>query len=198
MSEGHGKRLEFACECVSSHGGYGDPWAGLAQRKLLSNGTKEKILCSVAQSPRTIAQLARELKLSSPSVFAHVNEMVASDLLRAAIDQPKHHPAERYYEPNFPVVRRAEHDEFTTLCEELSTEFAALFSRSIKKLERAFDTTALPSRGWRFEDLAHYLFARVQRGARVHLEDDGALPPRQHRHNGAEWVFWAEEPDEAG
>jgi DNA-binding transcriptional ArsR family regulator len=192
-----GRRLEFACECVSSHGGYGDPWAGLAQRKLLSNGTKEEILCSVARGPKTIAQLARELSLSPPSVFSHINELVSSDLIRAADGHPKRHPSERYYEPNFPVVRSAERAEFAALCEELSEQFAALFSRKLRKLERAFEGTALSERGWRFEDLAHYLYARVQRGARERLEEAGSLPQRQPHLDGAEWFFWAEEAEAA-
>ncbi|HZI20111.1 MAG TPA: winged helix-turn-helix domain-containing protein [Pyrinomonadaceae bacterium] len=190
-----GRRLDFACECVSSHGGYGDPWAGLAQRKLLSNGTKEEILCSVARDPKTIAQLARELSLSPPSVFTHVTELVSSDLIRAADGHPKRHPSERYYEPNFPVVRRAERAEFDSVCEELSEQFAALFARRLKRLEHAFDGTDLAARGWKFEDVGHYLYARVQRGARERLEDSGALPPRQPHLNGSEWVFWAEESE---
>jgi DNA-binding transcriptional ArsR family regulator len=190
-----GGRLEFACECVSSHGGYGDPWAGLAQRKLLSNGTKEEILCSVARDPKTIAQLARELRLSPPSIFSHIAELVSSDLIRAADAHPKRHPSERYYEPNFPVVRREERAEFDSLCEELSEQFAALFTRRVRKLERAFDETTLPARGWKFEDVAQYLYARVQRAARELLEEGGALPPRQSHLDGAEWVFWAEEAE---
>jgi DNA-binding transcriptional ArsR family regulator len=185
--------LEFACECVSAHGGYSDTWAGLAQKKLLSNGTKELILCSVARQPKTITQLARELEISPPSVFTHVNEMISSDLLRIADEQAKRYPTERYYEPNFPVVRRGEREKFDLLCDELSEQFASAFARKLKKLEQAFNLTTLPARGWKFEDLAHYLFARVQRGARERLEDDGALPPRQARHDGSEWNFWAEE-----
>jgi len=192
-----GRRLEFACECVSAHGGYGDPWAGLAQRKLLSHGTKEEILCSVARGPKTIAQLARELSLSPPSVFSHITELVTSDLIRAADGFPKLHPSERYYEPNFPVVSRAERAEFDSLCEELSEQFASLFSHKLKKLERVFDGTGMPARGWKFEDLAQYLYTRVQRGARERLEDSGALPQRRPHHNGAEWLFWAEEAEGA-
>src|SRR5687768_13531083 len=98
------RRLEFACECVSAAGGYGDPWAAVAQNRLLPDGTKEKILTLVSREPRTIAQLAGELELSKPSVHAHVSEMVASELLRVSEAWEKKHPSERYYEPGFPVV----------------------------------------------------------------------------------------------
>lgn len=191
-----GKRLEFACECVSARGGYSDPWAGLSQKRLLPAGTKEEILCSLASAPKTIAQLARELGLSGPSVFTHVAEMAASELLREADGQRKRYPAERYYEPNFPVVNRQESACFEGVCEELSNEMASLFERRLGQLREAFERTTLAGHGWTFEDLTHYFFARAQRGARAALEDRGTLPPRSSHLNGVEWVFWAEECQE--
>ncbi|HEV2861247.1 MAG TPA: winged helix-turn-helix domain-containing protein [Pyrinomonadaceae bacterium] len=191
-----GKRLDFACECVSARGGYSDPWAGLSRKRLLPAGTKEEILCSLASAPKTIAQLARELGLSGPSVFSHVTEMAASELLREADGPPKRYPAERYYEPNFPVVKRQESARFEAVCEELSSEMASLFESRLGPLREAFERTTLPQRGWAFEDLTHYLFARAQRGARSALEDRGTLPPRSAHLNGVEWVFWAEECQE--
>src|SRR5829696_10538897 len=97
--------LRFPCECVSSaSGGYSEPWAGIAKNRLLMNGTKEQILNLVAREPRTISQLAKELKIAPPSVHTHINEMLASELLRDSEEWEKLHPKERYYEPNFPVV----------------------------------------------------------------------------------------------
>lgn len=190
-----GKRLEFACECFSSRGGYSDPWAMVAQRKLLPNGTKEEILCSLAHSPKTIAQLAKELKLSSPSVFTHITEMSASELLREMPARAKRYPTERYYEPNFPVISRAERAEFDALCEEMSAHLAANFESQRKKLEGAFERTKMQERGLKFEDVAQYLFTRVQRGARRLLEERGQLPARCKRRNGCQWLFWAEEAE---
>src|ERR1044072_6096757 len=97
--------LPFPCECVSSRpGGYSDPWAGIAKNKLLPDGTKEEILNLVAQEPRTISQIAESLGLSVPSVHTHVRDMLESELLRAPAEWERAHPAERYYEPNFPVM----------------------------------------------------------------------------------------------
>jgi len=191
-----GKHLEFACECFSSRGGYSDPWAMVAQKKFLPDGTKEEILCSLADSPKTIAQLAKELRLSSPSVFTHITEMSASELLRETPSGAKRYPVERFYEPNFPVVSREERAEFDELCEEMSAQLAAAFARRRKKLEAAFGRTKLAERGWKFEDVAQYLFTRVQRGARRTLEEQGQLPVRCKRRNGCQWLFWAEEAEE--
>ena len=75
--------LRFACECVSGRrGGYSDPWAAIAKNKLLPDGTKEEILNLLTREPKTISQLAEELRLSSPSVFAHISDMMKSELLR--------------------------------------------------------------------------------------------------------------------
>lgn len=189
------KGLRFACECVSARqGGYGDPWANIAKEKLLTDGTKEEILNLVAQEPRTISQLASELKLSPPSIHAHVSDMMTSELLREAEEWEKNHPTERYYEPNFPVVKADERDEFETLCREMAERVADIFERKSRQLRRAFDKTSLSENGWTFADLSQYLYASVQRGARELLEERSVLSPREKHRNGINWVFWAEEP----
>lgn len=189
------KGLRFPCECVSSRrGGYSEPWAAVAKNKLLPNGTKEEILNLVAQEPRTISQLAEALGLSAPSVHTHVSDMLKSELLREAVEWEKTHPAERYYEPNFPVIKAEEAAELCELCDDLASKVADLFKKHRRKLEKVFRETPLAERGWEFAEVAQFVFASVQRGAREMLEQDGTLAsPKSHR-NGVEWVFWAEEP----
>ena len=88
--------LRFPCECVSSReGGYSDPWAEITKHKLLPDGTKEEILNLVAREPKTISQLAEALSLSPPSVYAHVNDMMRSELLRESVEWEKKHPTDR-------------------------------------------------------------------------------------------------------
>ena len=88
--------LRFPCECVSGRrGGYSDPWTGVNKNKLLSEGTKEEILNLLAREPKTISQLANELKLRPASIHAHVNEMMKSELLRESEEGEKKHPSER-------------------------------------------------------------------------------------------------------
>ena len=193
------KGLRFPCECVSSRpGGYSDPWAEITKNKLLPNGTKEEILNVLAQGPNTITQIAETLSLSAPSVHTHVSDMLRSELLREAVEMEKTHPAERYYEPNFPVFKAEECAEFRTLCEEMSKELVTLFERKQKKIERTFHKTGLPQRGWETSDITQCLFAHVYRGARHLLEQGGLLSPREKHANGAQWIFWAEEPETNG
>jgi DNA-binding transcriptional ArsR family regulator len=189
------KGLRFPCECVSSRrGGYSEPWAAVTKNKLLPNGTKEEILNLVAQEPRTISQLAEALGLSAPSVHTHVSDMLRSELLREAVAWERSHPAERYYEPNFPVIKEEEAAVLCGLCDDLAVEVAALFRKHRRRFEKVFRETPLAERGWDFAEVAQYMFASVQRGARELLEQDGTLAaPKAHR-NGVEWVFWAEEP----
>jgi DNA-binding transcriptional ArsR family regulator len=190
------KRLRFPCECVSgAAGGYSDPWADITKKKLLPNGTKEEILNLVAREPKTISQLAEALDLSPPSVHTHINDMMKSELLRESEEWEKKHPAERYYEPNFPVFRAEECAEFRSVCEELSRQVAGFFERKRSKMERAFDRTGLKNQGWKFADITQCLYANMQRGARTLLEQRGLLSPREKHDNGAQWIFWAEEPD---
>ncbi len=193
------KGLRFPCECVSgTAGGYSDPWAEVTKRKLLPNGTKEEILNLVAQEPKTISQLAAALQLSPPSVHTHINDMMKSELLRESEESEKRHPSERYYEPNFPVFKAEECAEFRSLCEEMAQQVVALFEKKRSKMERAFDKTGLKNQGWKFSDITQCLYANMQRGARAQLEERGMLAPRQEHANGAQWIFWAEEPEADG
>ena len=185
--------LQFACDCVSGKGDYSDPWASIAKNKLLPNGTKEDILNSVYMQPKTIAQLAKELDLSQPTIHRHINELMASELLRESEEWERRYPTERYYEPNFPVVKAEERAKFEAICREMAERVADLFEKRRKQLESAFDKTDLAKRGWTFADITQYLYASVQRGAREMLEERGALVQREKHSNGVEWVFWAEE-----
>jgi DNA-binding transcriptional ArsR family regulator len=184
----------FPCECVSITGGYSDPWAAIAQEKLLSDGTKERVLNAVAKRPKTIAHLARELGLSQPTVHSHVNELLQSELLRATSVREKRHPAENYYKPNFPVVAAADRATFDPLCQAMAERLADLFEARRAQLKGALEKTSLPKEGWDFADIAQYLFACVQRGARERLEERGVLRRREKHENGAQWLFWAEDP----
>src|ERR1044071_9712654 len=172
--------LRFPCECVSSRrGGYSEPWAAIAKNKLLPDGTKEEILNLLAQEPMTISQLAEALSLSAPSVHTHVSDMLKSELLREAVEWEKTHPAERYYEPNFPVFKAQECAEFIALCEEMSKELVKLFERKRQKMERAFRKTSLSQQGWELSDVTQCLYANMYRGARRELEQRGLLAPRE-------------------
>lgn len=191
--------LCFACECVSARrGGYSEPWAGVAKNRLMNNGTKEEILNLAAEEPRTISQLAGALGLSAASVHKHVSEMMGSELLRESEEWERRHPAERYYEPNFLVVRADERDELEELCREMAERVADLFEKRRARLEGALGRSGLARRGWTFSDLAQYLYAITQRGARKLLEERGVLPPPEQHRNGVRWVFWAEEPSADG
>jgi DNA-binding transcriptional ArsR family regulator len=187
--------LRFPCECVSAAaGGYSDPWTDITKKKLLPNGTKEEILNLVASAPKTISQLAEALNLSPPSVHTHINDMMRSELLRESVEWEKQYPAERYYEPNFPVFKAEECAEFKSLCEEMADQVVKLFERKRSRLERAFRKTGLADQGWEFSDITQCLYANMQRTARTLLEQRQVLTPREKHVNGAEWIFWAEDP----
>lgn len=194
MTVGNVKGLRFPCECVSGQpGGYTDPWAEITKRKLLPNGTKEQILNLLVEEPKTLSQLAQALNLSPPSVHTHINDMLNSELLRESEQYEKKHPTERYYEPNFPVLKAEECAEFRGLCEEMAEQLATLFERRRAKMERAFRKTSLQKHGWELADITQCLYANMYRGARSILEGRGLLAPREKHANGAEWIFWAEE-----
>jgi DNA-binding transcriptional ArsR family regulator len=156
------------------------------------DGTKERVLNAVARRPKTIAHLAKELGLSQPTIHSHVNDMLKSELLCESA-QVKKHPAENYYEPNFPVVKAADRAAFEPICQALAERIAQLFDKQQAQFKRAIEKSSLADQGCEFSDLAQYFYASVQRGARMLLEERGVLPPPEKHKNGAEWLFWAEE-----
>jgi DNA-binding transcriptional ArsR family regulator len=193
------RALRFPCECVSAGpGGYSDPWSDVTKNKLLPNGTKEEILNLVAREPKTISQLAEALNLAAPSVHTHINDMMKSELLRESVEWEKKYPAERYYEPNFPVFKAEECAEFKALCEEMAEQVVALFEKKRSKIERAYNKTALKDQGWEFSDITQCLYANMQRSARTLLERRGLLAVPRQRENGAQWIFWAQESEPNG
>jgi predicted ArsR family transcriptional regulator len=191
----NGRGLHFPCECVSVQRGYSDPWAAITQNRLLNDGTKERILNAVARQPRTIARLAAELGLSQPAIHGHVNDLVRSELLREATAWEKSHPAENFYEPNFPIVKKADRAAVEPVCQEIAARIAEIFESKQDALKQAIARTARADESWQFSDLSQYLYACAQRGARELLEERGVLPRRKKHRNGAEWLFWAEEPN---
>ena len=118
--------------------------------------------------------------------------------MREAVEWQKSHPAERYYEPNFPVIKDEEAEDLCKLSDSLGATVAELFRKQRPKLEKAFRDTPLADRGWEFADIAQFVFASVQRHAREELEKDGMLASAKPHRNGVDWVFWAEEPSVNG
>ena len=80
----------------------------------------------------------------------------------------------------------------------MAQQVVALFERRRSKLERALNKNGLKNQGWKFSDITQCLYANMQRGARATLEERGLLTARQTHANGAEWIFWAEEPEANG
>ena len=63
------------------------------------DGTKEEILNAVARKPKTVAQVAKELGLSSPTILTHIRALIDSELLRESEEMERRYPAERLASP---------------------------------------------------------------------------------------------------
>jgi hypothetical protein len=65
----------------------------------------------------------------------------------------------------------------------MSEELVKLFEKKRHKMERAFRKTSLSKQGWELEHVS-----------RIQLEQRELLARREKHANGAQWIFWAEEP----
>ena len=108
QEENPGRILQFACDCVSHlHQPMRDPWSYETRAGLIASETKEIILNKTYRQPKTVTQLAKEIGLSQPAIYKHVKELLASEVMREAdlSDAEKSYRVEKYYQPNFPVLR---------------------------------------------------------------------------------------------
>ena len=190
--------LLFPCECVSTYSGYSDPWAEITQNGLLKGGTKERVLNCVFRQPKTIARVAKELGLSQPAIHTHVTEMLRSELLRQSVRSKKKHPAENYYEPNFPVIAAADRAAFENMCRAMAEQIARTFEMKHAEMKALVRKAKVGEQGWSFSDVVDFFYTSAYRGARKLLEQRGVVPARKKRKNGAAWIFWAEESDRGG
>src|SRR5581483_7274877 len=123
--------LRFACDCASAAPVAADPWVAVAKQHKLEDGAKELILDAIYRQPRTVTQLARQLRLSPPAVHRHITELLASELIREApVAPPKRRSTlERYYRPAFPVVLAADRRAFLPILASLADAIADRFRR---------------------------------------------------------------------
>src|SRR5215208_6358623 len=161
--------LRLACSCASASAIMSDPWAAISHDGKLNDGTKERILNALSAQPRTIAQLAQLLGISSPAVHRHVTDLLATELV-AEVQLPqdgRRSPVERYYQPTFPVALAVDRATFDPVLQDLAADIAAAFRRRQEALADAFAQTSLSARGGSNESLLHYLFATAGRIART-------------------------------
>jgi DNA-binding transcriptional ArsR family regulator len=188
--------LQFACDCVSFlHRSFRDPWSYVSRAGLISSETKEIILNKTYRQPKTVTQLAKEIGLSQPAIYKHVQELLASDMLREAHlpNGEKAYRVERYYEPNFPVLLQEDVARLEPACRKVAQHLAEVYWEHRDELQEAFAGCSLEGRGYTLEDILDYLYSRIRRLGRQVLEEQGFFPQLPKHPDGSRWVYWAEE-----
>ena len=188
--------LEFACDCVSHlHRPSRDPWSHVSRAWLISSETKEIILNKTYREPKTVTQLAKEIGLSQPAIHKHVQELLASDMMREAPlpDAEKIYRVEKYYEPNFPVLIEEDGAQLEPVCQKLAQHIADVYWEHKDELQQAFDGCSLESQGYVLEDILDFLYSKIRRMGRQILDEQGFFPELPEHRDGSRWVYWAEE-----
>ena len=191
-----GRFLQFACDCVSYlHDIIRDPWSYVSRAGLISSETKEIILNKTYRQPRTVTQLAKEIGLSQPVIYKHVQDLLASDILREARlpDEEKAYRVERYYEPNFPVLLQEDLARLEPACQKVARRIAEIYWEHRNELQEAFAGCSLESRGYAFENVLDFLYSKIRRMARDVLDEQGFFPRLPVHPDGSRWLYWAEE-----
>lgn len=191
-----GRILQFACDCVSHlYQPIRDPWSYVSRAGLISSETKEIILNKTYRQPKTVTQLAKEIGLSQPAIYKHVQEMLASDMLKEAglPDEEKTYRVEKYYEPKFPVLLEEDVAQLEPICRKVAQHIAEVYWEHRDEIQEAFAGCSLEARGYRLEDILDYLYSKIRRLGRVVLDEQGFFPELPTHQNGSRWVYWAEE-----
>jgi len=193
---GPARILQFACDCVSRlHDTIRDPWSHVSRAGLISSETKEIILNKTYRQPKTVTQLAREIGLSQPSIHKHVQELVASDLLREAEveEAEKAYRVEKYYQPSFPVLFEEDVAQLESACRKVAERIAEVYWEHRGELQQAFAGSSLAQRGYELADILDYVYSRIRRMGRAVLDQQDFFADMPTHRDGSRWVFWAEE-----
>ncbi len=191
-----GRILQFACDCVSHlFQPIRDPWSYVSRAGLISSETKEIVLNKTYREPKTVTQLAKEIGLSQPAIYKHVQELLASDMLREADmpDERKSYRIEKYYEPNFPVLLLEDVAQLEPACRKVAADVARIYWEHRDELREAFAGCSLEERGYALEDILDYLYSKIRRLGRQILDEQGFFPELPTHRDGSRWVYWAEE-----
>jgi predicted ArsR family transcriptional regulator len=194
--ETSGRILQFACDCVSHlYQPIRDPWSYVSRAGLISSESKEIILNKTYRQPKTVTQLAKEIGLSQPAIYKHVQELLASDMLREADlpDEEKTYRVEKYYEPKFPVLLQEDVAQLEPTCRKVAQHVAKVYWEHRDEIQEAFAGCSLEARGYRLEDILDYLYSKVRRLGREVLDEQGFFPELPTHRDGSRWVYWAEE-----
>jgi DNA-binding transcriptional ArsR family regulator len=193
-----GRILQFACDCVSHlHGIIRDPWSYVSRAGLISNETKEIILNKTYRQPKTVTQLAKEIGLSQPAIYKHVQELLASDMMREAHlpDAEKTYRVEKYYEPNFPVLLQEDVAQLDPVCHQVAQRIAEVYWEHRDEFQAAFAGCSLEEQGYVVEDILDFLYSKIRRMGRRVLDEQGFFPELPTHRDGSRWVYWAEETE---
>jgi predicted ArsR family transcriptional regulator len=191
-----GRILQFACDCVSHlYQPIRDPWSYVSRAGLISSETKEIILNKTYRQPKTVTQLAKEIGLSQPAIYKHVQELLASDMLQEADlpDEEKSYRVEKYYEPRFPVLLQEDVAQLEPTCRKVAQHVAEVYWEHRDEIEEAFAGCSLEARGYKLEDILDYLYSKIRRLGRQVLDEQGFFPELPTHRDGSRWVYWAEE-----
>jgi len=186
------KDLTFPCDCLSGNPRCEESWVRVAKGGMFKDGTKEQILNELHRSPQTIAQYAKNHDLSQPTVHRHLSDLLKHGLIREVETSEKDYVAEKYYQPNFPVITRDDQAQFEEGILALAKELAGTITRSLPHLKKTFERSDASRKGWKFEEIAQYLVFTAQRAARKKLEAENILAT-ELKSAGLDYLFWATE-----
>ncbi len=189
MKSARSHRIKFPCDCISATNACEEPWARVAKDGMFKDGTKEDLLNILKDEPRTIAQLAKEMDLSQPTIFRHISDLARHRLVREVSPDKKGYEFERYYKPNFPIVSREDQALFAPELESMAEQLAHTLRTHLPRLKKRFTESAAAREGWAFDEMAQYLVHAAQRSARTQLEEEGSLARELHS-NGLDFTFW--------
>lgn len=150
--------------------------------------TRERLVAALAERPRTVAQLARQVGLAQPTMLEQVRRAIRDGLI-VEVDVPMDHrrtAGERFYAPAVPVIRQADKELLEPACRALAIEMATALTEQRGDLLAAFAMTHLARDGWDFPAIWPYIHEMVFRLTIEQL--DGLIASNLEASHGLAWV----------
>ncbi len=178
MVSGSGDVVKLSWMTMTRERGEGDRPVVEGFRNALNSETRRIILNRICERPMTGAQIAAEIGISRASVSDHLRVLRQAGVIReAGLGRgEKRYVVEKYYTPNFPVMRLEDQEKLRGLAGEIGRKVATLVEGYVDRMMEAFEETSAADEGWNLRDVYPYIQGMIREAESEALGQNHGIP----------------------
>lgn len=161
--------LKFSSYGSFKPGAPENPWEALSVK------VRRDIVEAIYRVPKTITQLAKELKLSQAAIHKHINVLLTCNLIKE-VEVPsdkRRFKVEKFYSTNFPIALRSDREKLDGVCRKIAKVHVDAYKENLEELKAVFDTCSFKEGGWSLKDAIFYIKSTIDDLANEMLSEEG-------------------------